>query len=252
MPLKHVGSALSIAALLLLPPALHADSPDGPRPIFMSPAQPTSVDPIVISVPTHCSLNIFPPVVKGNVITVFVSFVVQPGSCDPPLSSVTLLQFPLPPLPAGSYTVQLVNGVTAPETMVFQVSPPGPPLFFLPPGTQLVLLDAHFAVTATFSPDLHPASGVQLSDASGYFWFFDPGNVELTVKILDGRPVNNHYWVFVAGTTNVAWSVTVTDLLFPAFCTYDPKAGPCLSKTYSSPGGTNQNLIDIDYWADFP
>ncbi len=242
MSLKHFGSrtALSIAALLALPLALRAD--DQPLSIFVSPALPSSADPIVLEISTRCGLNVFPPVVDGNVIKVEEFFVPQPPPCDPP-ASVTLRQFPLPPLPAGSYTVQqFLQDVALPETTVFQVSPP---------ATQLLLLDAHFAVTATFSPDLQPARGIQLSDQSGYFWFFDPGTVELTVKILDGRPFNEHYWVFIASTTNVPWNVTVTDQLFPAFCTIEP-TGPCLSKTYSSPGGSNQNLIDLGYWADFP
>jgi len=242
MSLKHSGSraALSIAALLSLPLALRADQPLS---IFVSPALPSSADPIVLEISTFCLLNIWPPVVDGNIIKVREYIPVQPPICDPAPARVNLRQFTLPPLPAGSYTVQqFLMDVAFPETTVFQV---------LPPATQLLLLDAHFAVTATFSPDLRPARGTQLSDRSGYFWFFDPGTVELTVKIVDGRPVNNHYWVFIASTSNVAWNVTVTDELFPAFCTYEP-TGPCLSKTYSSPGGTVQNLIDLGYWADFP
>lgn len=245
MSLKHFGSraALSIAALLSLPLALHADATDGSQTVIVSPALPSSADPIVLEISTRCDLDILPPVVNGNIIEVDVNFDVEPPICDPALSTLTLLRFPLPPLPAGSYTVQqFVQGVAAPETTVFQVSPP---------ATQLLLLSAHFAVTATFSPDLHPARGTQLSDQSGYFWFFDPGTVELTVKILDGRPFNNHYWVFIASTSNVAWNVTVTDELFPAFCTFQT-TGPCLSKTYSSPGGTVQNIVDLGYWADFP
>jgi hypothetical protein len=243
MSSKHYGSraALSIATLLSLPLALRADPPPI---ILVSPALPSSADPIVLEISTQCGVVIHPPVVDGNIIKVEEDFVAQPPPCDPPLSAVTLRRFQLPPLPAGSYTVQAsLQGVAYSQTTVFQVSPP---------ATQLLLLDAHFAVTATFSPDLHPARGTQLSDQSGYFWFFDPGTVELTVKILDGRPFNNHYWVFIASTSDVAWSVTVTDELFPAFCTYEPTAGPCLGKTYSSPGGTVQNLIDLGYWADFP
>ena len=42
------------------------------------------------------------------------------------------------------------------------------------------------------------------------FWFFDPANVEMTVKVLDGCSLNSHYWVFAAGMTNVGvqWKVT--------------------------------------------
>lgn len=49
------------------------------------------------------------------------------------------------------------------------------------------------------------------SDDSGLFWFFAPSNWELLIKVLDGCAVNGHHWVFVAATTNVAYTLTVTD-----------------------------------------
>lgn len=34
-----------------------------------------------------------------------------------------------------------------------------------------------------------------LTPESGAFWFFSPQNVELFVKVLDGRALNGHFWV---------------------------------------------------------
>jgi len=51
------------------------------------------------------------------------------------------------------------------------------------------------------------------TDGSGLFWFFDPANWELLVKVLDGCALNGHYWVFLAGTTTVEYTLTVTDTL---------------------------------------
>lgn len=48
---------------------------------------------------------------------------------------------------------------------------------------------------------------------TGLFWFFDPTNWELMVKVLDGCAINGHRWVFVAGTTTVEYALTVTDTL---------------------------------------
>lgn len=49
---------------------------------------------------------------------------------------------------------------------------------------------------------------------SGAFWFFDPDNTELQIKILNAcADPFNHYWVFFSGTTNVQFTVTVTDSL---------------------------------------
>lgn len=49
------------------------------------------------------------------------------------------------------------------------------------------------------------------SDDSGLLWFFGPENWEMLIKVLDGCSVNNNYWVFFAATTNVEFTVTVTD-----------------------------------------
>lgn len=52
---------------------------------------------------------------------------------------------------------------------------------------------------------------MKLTDGTGYLWFFSPNNVEAVIKVLNGCPVNNHYWVFAGGLTNVAVNITVTD-----------------------------------------
>ena len=52
---------------------------------------------------------------------------------------------------------------------------------------------------------------VPLTDDTGSFWFFDNANLELVVKVLDGRPVNGHFWVFYGGLSDVEYQITVTD-----------------------------------------
>jgi hypothetical protein len=52
---------------------------------------------------------------------------------------------------------------------------------------------------------------VPLTDDTGAFWFFREDNLELAVKVLDGRPVNGHRWVFYGSLTNVAFELRVTD-----------------------------------------
>jgi hypothetical protein len=61
---------------------------------------------------------------------------------------------------------------------------------------------------------------VSMSDDSGYFWFFGPNNIELVTKVLDGRAVNHHFWVFYASLTDVEYTITVTDGLSGAKKTY--------------------------------
>ncbi|HKV12867.1 MAG TPA: PPC domain-containing protein [Thermoanaerobaculia bacterium] len=49
------------------------------------------------------------------------------------------------------------------------------------------------------------------SDDSGLLWFFHPENWEVLIKVLDGCGVNQRYWVFAAATTNVEYTIRVTD-----------------------------------------
>jgi photosystem II stability/assembly factor-like uncharacterized protein len=52
-----------------------------------------------------------------------------------------------------------------------------------------------------------PGSGTE----SGLFWFFQPANWELMVKVLDGCSYNNRFWVFSAATTTVEYTLRVRD-----------------------------------------
>lgn len=79
---------------------------------------------------------------------------------------------------------------------------------------------------------------VQLTPDTGYFWFFNKENVELTIKALNGCAVNNHYWIFVSGLTNVEVTLTVTDVLRG------------VTKTYTSPEGkTFETKLDTNAFA---
>ena len=94
-------------------------------------------------------------------------------------------------------------------------------------ATQLCLNGARFAVTSTWTtPDGATGSGnaVLLTADSGYFWFFDPTNVELVAKVLNGCSLNNAYWVFSAGLTNAAVFLTVVDTsLGIQYIAYNPE-----------------------------
>jgi hypothetical protein len=45
----------------------------------------------------------------------------------------------------------------------------------------------------------------------GLFWFFAAANPEMLIKVIDGCSLGGHFWVFFAATTNVGFTVTVTD-----------------------------------------
>jgi photosystem II stability/assembly factor-like uncharacterized protein len=93
----------------------------------------------------------------------------------------------------------------------------------------LCLNDSRFSATADFraTPEgpSTPARAVPLTNDTGSFWFFDPSNIELVVKVLNGCSVNDDYWAFAGGLTNVGVELKVSDTLTGAFKTYSSPAG---------------------------
>lgn len=47
--------------------------------------------------------------------------------------------------------------------------------------------------------------------SSGFFWFFNPENIELAAKVLDGRAQNGRFWLLYGGLSDVEYRLTVTD-----------------------------------------
>jgi len=97
---------------------------------------------------------------------------------------------------------------------------------------ELPLMGGHFSVAVSWHDPLsgHAGFGRQVadSDETGFFWFFDASNLELVVKMLDGRPVNGHYWFFYGGLSNVEYWITVNDLASGAVRTYyNPPGNIC-------------------------
>ena len=81
-------------------------------------------------------------------------------------------------------------------------------------ATTLCLQGGRFAVSTMWTePDGTTGSGqaVALTSDTGYFWFFQSTNVEMVTKVLDGCALNQRYWVFAGGLTNVRVVTTVTD-----------------------------------------
>ena len=100
----------------------------------------------------------------------------------------------------------------------------------VPTTTALCLQGSRFKVEATFqAPDGTSGSAqvVQLTPDSGYLWFFAAANVEAIVKVLAGCALNQHFWVFAGGLTNVHTVIKVTDTQTGAVRTYtNPQSTP--------------------------
>jgi hypothetical protein len=102
----------------------------------------------------------------------------------------------------------------------------------------LCLNGGRFRVTATFRVPSQGqdemATAVPLTTDTGYFWFFSAGNIELVVKVLDGRAVNGKFWVFYGRLTDVESTITVTDAVTGLSRTYFNPAGSVVSEADTS------------------
>ncbi len=77
----------------------------------------------------------------------------------------------------------------------------------------ICLNNDRFRVSATYTLNGQTgnAGAVRLTGDTGYLWFFGSSNVEAVIKVLDGCPVNNRFWVFAGGLTDQQTTITVTD-----------------------------------------
>jgi hypothetical protein len=140
-------------------------------------------------------------------------------------------------------------------------APLGP--FDAPPGTDVVAMDdfiygepqslqagcltdasslclglGRFKVQATFRTTSQttaaPAAATPIASDSGAFSFFSANNLELMVKVVDGRAVNARFWVFIGSASNVEYTVTVTDTTNG------------FVRTYFNPQGTLTSYADLN------
>ncbi len=82
------------------------------------------------------------------------------------------------------------------------------------PAGDPVLLRGRFRVELVWT-DFEGGTGLgQLgvrTEDSAVFYFFNPQNWEVLVKVLDGCAFNDRMWVFAAATTDLEYALTVTD-----------------------------------------
>ena len=136
------------------------------------------------------------------------------------------------------------NGLTFPrldaEAALASVGA-GAPGSCVPDSTSLCLNGARFRVQVSWrvggSVSAGVGSAVALTGDTGYFWFFSDNNVELVVKLLDGRAVNGRYWFFAGALTDVEYAITVTDTATGTL------------RSYFSPGGVLASLADTGAFA---
>ena len=125
-----------------------------------------------------------------------------------------------PPAGTGAgtygYRVQLFDGPTpVSEATPLEFFNVAAPVSCNPTSDVLCLGNGRFkaeARWATREGRTGRAKAVVLTPDTGYFWFFDPSNIEVALKVLDGCSLNRSFWVFAGGLTNIQVELTVTDL----------------------------------------
>jgi len=135
----------------------------------------------------------------------------------------------LEPGTAYAFHVRAENGfgdsAFTPEVAATTAVPGGPCVA----GAQtLCLLGRRFSVQAAWENQFNGASGrafaIPSTDSTGFFYFTDPTNFELIVKILNFGDVVK---VFYAELTNLRFSITVTDSQTGAVKAYQNTPGDC-------------------------
>jgi Viral BACON domain len=126
------------------------------------------------------------------------------------------------------------------------------PTVCTPNATTYCANNNRFQVQVIFSaPSLGitnaPAQAMFLTGDTGYFWFFSSNNVEIVIKVVDGRTFNGFFWVFYGALSDVAYTITVTDTQTGSIKTYSNSAGSLASvaDTAAFPGGTTNCVTSV-------
>lgn len=141
-----------------------------------------------------------------------------------------------PPHSAGTVVVRVSTPAgTATKSSGFTYSEASPTCS--PSPTVLCLQNGRFKVEANANGGTITAQSDTYSTVSGTFWFFQPTNSEMMVKMIDGREVNGHFWFYHGALTSLDYSIQVTDLQTGAF------------RTYSKPANSFCGGADVDAFA---
>lgn len=118
-------------------------------------------------------------------------------------------------------------------------------------GGTLCLGNGRFRATVRWT-DFEGRQGngqaVPLSEDTGAFWFFGPQHLEAMIKIIDGRHDNDHFWIFYGALSNVAFELTVDDLVTGEQAVYVNPAGRFASHgdTHALPAAADDTVSTAD------
>jgi hypothetical protein len=219
-----------------------------PAQIYVSPSSPTTADAVEITVGAVCVTFAQPPQLSQQTIRIDgMPFPTCPAA--PP--TLSLQTFLFGALQAGVYKVDVYVSDRLSSVQEFSVQPQTAAALSDDLSLLVFLNHFRFRVEAGWHDQRAGAGGGsgyarQLTDESAYFWFFDAASAELTVRLIDGRFVNGHFWVFIASATDLGFDLTVTDTGEARLVCAPFGSATCPSRTYHALSGRNQNFFDVN------
>lgn len=142
--------------------------------------------------------------VTHNEFGVMFAFTIDPND---PIVLVSALGFNLP---------EEGDNIGCDQAYAFASPSPPPPsdrIGDCTPGGTVLCLNDRFQVEVDWEDSSvnGVGMGVGVDSDSGYFWFGDPANAEVFVRVVNACDVDNSYWVFSGAATDVEYTLTVTD-----------------------------------------
>jgi hypothetical protein len=194
---------------------------------FLHPTQPVAGRPFSLEIQMFLprpNLTVVGPEILNSQIEIYVD-ATGPTIPPPQRDVVSFAEIQMPALPAGIYNLSIFTSGEDPLTGTITVLSPSATC--VPDATRLCLTGQRFEVQVdwTSGGSSAPGRAQVLTNNTGTFWFFQPANLELVVKVLDGCAINDHFWFFAAGLTNVATRIFVTDHETGAQRVYESPAG---------------------------
>jgi hypothetical protein len=196
---------------------------------WIVPAQPGDVFDIVFDGAYNTFLGLF--AYSSNMPTTYYQYATTPGTGSlAGTYTAGFLGFTVPDSFTGGYlNIAVDNSIPQQHYLIAAIKTSS--VGACAASTTTLCLDNNrFAVTTTWQK-ADGTSGlgtaIPLASDTGAFWFFSATNYEMMVKVLSGCSIDDRYWVFAGGLTNVAVKMVVTDTQTNATRTYtNPQGAP--------------------------
>ncbi len=195
---------------------------------FVEPVAPNDNEHlrILVTAVTCEDMELVSTSVNGDQIE--IRGLVASSGCGASVAETSAFSVAIGPLDPGDYEVRVLLQDSANPDAGFQLASTRQVRIGDAPDT-VALRSGRFEVRVDWK-DHDGLTGVGrpvpgASESTTLFSFFGRDNWELMVKVLDGCALNDHFWVFTAASTDVEYSLEVTDTSTGEVRTYANQLG---------------------------